>query len=70
MARFDERLEHNLHNLREALRSETFVACPIRRVNIPKPDGRLRPLGIPTLCVGSRLTPISRLSPLPTLTWN
>ena len=49
MARFDECLEHNLHSLRESLQSQTFVACPVRRVNIPKPNGRLRPLGIPSI---------------------
>jgi RNA-directed DNA polymerase len=49
MAAFDEDLEGNLRRLRESLRSETFVACPVRRMNIPKPNGKLRPLGIPMI---------------------
>src|SRR4051812_8167081 len=49
MAEFDEDLEGNLHRLREALTSETFVACPVRRVYIPKANGKVRPLGIPSI---------------------
>ncbi len=49
MACFDENLEGNLQRLQEALRSNTFVAWPVRRVNIPKGNGKVRPLGIPTI---------------------
>jgi RNA-directed DNA polymerase len=49
MGEFEEDLEGNLGRLRSAIQSETFVACPVRRVYIPKPNGKVRPLGIPTI---------------------
>jgi RNA-directed DNA polymerase len=49
MSEFAENLERNLAKLQDALQSDTFVACPVRRVYIKKPNGKDRPLGIPTI---------------------
>jgi RNA-directed DNA polymerase len=47
--RFAARAEEYLAKLSEALRSGMYRPQPIRRVEIPKGDGRTRPLGIPTV---------------------
>jgi retron-type reverse transcriptase len=49
MATFDEALEGNLQKITEALKSETFKPRPVRRVDIPKPNGKTRPLGLPSI---------------------
>jgi group II intron reverse transcriptase/maturase len=46
---YGENLESNLEDLSKRLRNGGFRAHPVKRVNIPKPDGRFRPIGIPVL---------------------
>ena len=47
--RFAARADLYLTELATALREESYRAQPIRRVDIPKGDGRTRPLGIPAV---------------------
>jgi RNA-directed DNA polymerase len=42
-------VERLLAELQSDLRAGIYHPAPVRRVEIPKPDGRLRPLGIPTI---------------------
>lgn len=48
-AAYAAKLEDNLRDLADRLRRGAYRARPVRRTYIPKPDGRQRPLGIPTL---------------------
>ncbi len=46
---YGEKLEENLQELSERLKRGAYRAKPVRRVYIPKADGRQRPLGVTTL---------------------
>ena len=49
-ADYEADLEENLSSLLERFKSGCYRAPPVKRVTIPKGDGkRLRPIGIPTL---------------------
>lgn len=60
-----EYLEKNGEIIKEQLRSRKYTLKPIRRVEIPKPDGGVRNLGVPTVtdrfvqqAIAQILTPI------------
>ena len=53
IAEFEKRLKPNLYRIWNRMSSGTYFPPPVRTVKIPKPDGRERTLGIPT--VGDRV---------------
>jgi retron-type reverse transcriptase len=46
---YGEQLETKLEDLSLRLKRGAYRAKPVRRVLIPKPDGRQRPLGVTAL---------------------
>ena len=46
---YEEGLEGRLADLHDRVHSGAYRATPSRRVNIPKPDGGTRPLGVATV---------------------
>ena len=60
-----EHLEKNGENIKDQLRSRKYKPQPVRRVEIPKPEGGVRNLGVPTVtdrfiqqAIAQVLTPI------------
>jgi group II intron reverse transcriptase/maturase len=49
IAEFETRLKANLYKLWNRMSSGSYLPPPVRRVDIPKADGGVRPLGIPTV---------------------
>ena len=50
---FESNLKGNLYRIWNRMSSGTYFPPPVKRVEIPKKDGKIRPLGIPT--VGDRI---------------
>ena len=53
IAKFEENLKDNLYKIWNRMSSGSYFPPPVKLVEIPKPDGGKRPLGIPT--VGDRV---------------
>jgi len=51
--KFDENLKDNLYKIWNRMSSGSYIPPPVKLVEIPKPNGGVRPLGIPT--VGDRV---------------
>ena len=49
LAEFGEELENNLYKLWNRLASGSWMPPPVKRVEIPKADGGVRGLGVPTV---------------------
>ena len=49
LERFEQKLGDNLYKLWNRMASGSYMPPPVKRVEIPKGDGRVRPLGIPTV---------------------
>jgi RNA-directed DNA polymerase len=49
IAEFEEDLKNNLYKLWNRMSSGSYFPPPVKRVDIPKDDGGMRPLGIPTV---------------------
>ena len=49
----DDYFKDNLSNIKDLIRKRKYKPLPVKRVEIPKPDGTKRPLGIP--CVKDRV---------------
>ena len=64
IADFEADLSNNLYKLWNRLSSGSYFPPPVRRVDIPKSDGKTRPLGIRRSGTGGRSSQPNQKRPL------
>jgi hypothetical protein len=60
IAEFEEDLRRNLYRIWNRMSSGSYFPPPVRRVDIPKGEGRTRPLGIPMVSDRIAMTVVQR----------
>lgn len=65
IAEFEQELSKNLYRIWNRMASGSYFPPPVKRVDIPKGDGRTRPLGIPTVADRvAQMVVLRRLEPV------
>src|SRR5438128_566751 len=60
LAAFEKDLKGNLYKIWNRMSSGSYIPPPVKLVEIPKDDGRIRPLGVPSGSLGGSRCGCSR----------